>query len=154
MNDDISKITEIIATDIIGLAQLAMEGDVGVNTKIDRNTLKDSYLYNSIKTQIINSNNIVVETLFQPYINYIEWDRPPKYGDPPPIDDIIEWAKAKGISTDNDVVYAIRYSIWEIGHSGRPVIEMFNKLLEHTFNEYWADDIFNAIISELIKFFN
>lgn len=154
MNEATIKIREIIATDILGLAQLAMEGDIGVNAKIDRNTLKDSKLYKSVKSQIVNSNDIVIEALFQSYINYIEWDRPPKYGNPPPIDAIIEWAKEKGISTDNDVVYAIRYSIWEMGHTGRPIIEMFNRLLEHTFNEHWANDVFNSLIDELTKFFN
>jgi len=149
-----SIISEIIATDIIGLAQLAMSGETGVNVKVNRNTLKDSHLYDSVKTEIINSKDIVINALFQHYINYIERDRPPEYGNPPPIDAIIEWAKSKGIPTDNEIVYAIRYNIWKEGHTGRPIIEMFNNLLEHSFNEVWAGELFDSITEELTKYFN
>lgn len=154
MNEAIIKIREIIATDIIGLAQLAMEGEAGVNTKVNRNTLKDSSLYKSVKSEIQNSQDIIINALFNHYINYIEWDRPPEYGDPPPIDVIIDWAREKGIPTDNEVVYAIRQSIWQTGHKGRPVIEMFDKLLQDTFNEDWASDLFGSIIDDITKFFN
>lgn len=154
MNKGIEALKEVIATDIIGLAQSAMEGETGANTKVNRNTLKDSSLYKSVKTEIQKSDDVVINALFQHYINYIEWDRPPEYGNPPPIDVIIEWAKSKGISTDNNTVYAIRYAIWRDGHDGRPVIEMFNNLLGFYFGEHWAEEIFDAITDELTKFFN
>lgn len=154
MNEATLKIREIVATDIMGLAQLAMEGDIGINEKVDRNTLKDSNLYKSIKTEIQNSNDIVINALFQHYINYIEWDRPPEYGDKPPIDELKDWAESRGISTDNATLWAISTAIWRDGHDGRPIIEMFNNLIEFSFNEYWAEDLFNSTIDELIKYFN
>lgn len=71
----------------------------------------------------------------------------------PPTDAIVEWARSKGIPTDNGTIWKIRKGIAEDGIKPRPVLDMIFDLAEEEWNSEWAEEIFNEIISDLIKWF-
>lgn len=91
--------------------------------------------------------------LYNEYMGYIEWRRPPKYGKKPPIRVLIPWAKERGIPTDNKTLWAISTSIWKFGWEARPIIAPLETLLDERWDNYWSDYSFNLIITELDKYF-
>jgi hypothetical protein len=156
MAPDVKKAIEVIGKEIVKLAQYIMDSDIGINEKVSKNTLKDSKLKSDILTNIIENDNIVINTLFNNYIVYLEWDRPPFYKKTtgiPPIKALIPWARKNGISTDNSTLYAIAYAIFRDGHKGRPILAMLDKNVDNYWNDKWANDLFESIIKELNNYF-
>lgn len=148
---------EKIADDLLALAHLVLEDDqVSNNTKVNKNTLKISALNGDLYATIGQSfgQDPVITALFNHYVVYLEWDRPPKYGKQPPISALKDWAARKGIPTDADVLYAIAYAIWRDGHDGRPIFATMDKELGRLFVEDWAPRLFAALTDELDKFFS
>lgn len=146
-----------IADDLLALATLVMEDDsVGVNSKVGRNTLKDSALKGDLFVTVGQTfaDDAVIKALFNNYVVYLEWDRPAKYGKKPPISALIDWAKKNGIPTDAGTLWAISTAIWRDGHEGRPIFATVDNLADDLFASDWADDLFNNIIDNLDKFFN
>lgn len=143
MNAEIKKVIEAIGYDIVLLAEKIF----------DENGLEDSNLKKDITSQI-DMNDIVISSCFNHYIDYIESGRRPQEGLPPPIEPIIDWCKRKGISTDNNIVYAIRYAIWRDGIEGRPLLAFLEKEVDRQFENKWAERLFESAISELTKYFN
>lgn len=156
MNNATKKIIESIASDILTLSHLILEDDsISANRKINKNTLRDSQLNKNIKTQIASFEApVIINTLFDNYINYIEWDRPKGYGKQPPIDELREWALSRGIPTDNDTLFSIAKAIQRDGHKGRPIIATLEKEIEKSFDTEIYSNLFNSLIDELIKYFN
>lgn len=157
MSDTITKTVEAIANDILILAHLILETDnVSVNKKVNKNTLKDSALNDNVATSVSSFGNegFVIKAIFNNYINFIEWDRPEKHGDKPPIDALRDWALDRGIPTDNPTLWAISTAIWRDGHIGRPIIATLEKEIEESFEKEFFEKLFNSIIDELIKYFN
>lgn len=67
-----------IATKFIDLARQVMDDDaVGVNIKVGKNTLKDSSLQRDLESHIKAADDLVLELLFNNYVVFLEWDRPP-----------------------------------------------------------------------------
>lgn len=146
-----------IADDLLALASLVLEDDsVSTNTKIGRNTLANSQLREDLAATISQSGveDVVLKALFNNYVVYLEWDRPPEYGKRPPIDDLKDWAEKNGIPTDASTLYAISYAIWRDGHKGRPIFATMDKLLDGLYIDDWAPILRDAILDNLDKIFN
>ena len=156
MNNATKSVIEAFKEDILTLSHLILEDDsISSNRKINKNTLADSKLRDDVKTEIRNLGEpVIIEALFDNYVTFLEWDRPKKYGKRPPIDELLEWAKSKGIPTDNNTLFAISTAIWRDGHEGRPILATLEKEIEKSFNSEVYDNLINAIIDELIKYFN
>lgn len=146
-----------IADDLLALASLVLEDDsVSTNTKIGRNTLANSQLREDLAATISQSGveDVVVKALFNNYVVYLEWDRPPEYGKRPPISALKDWAEKNGIPTDASTLYAISYAIWRDGHKGRPIFATMDKLLDGLYMDDWAPILRDAILDNLDKIFN
>ena len=72
----------------------------------------------------------------------------------PPTDAIIEWARQKGISTDNGTIWMIRQGIAKSGIAARPVLDQLFEQAEEEWIKDWAEKVFNEIIKELTNWFN
>lgn len=146
-----------IADDLLALASLVLEDDsVSTNTKIGRNTLANSQLREDLAATISQSGieDAVVKALFNNYVVYLEWDRPPEYGKRPPISALKDWAAKNGIPTDAHTLYAISYAIWRDGHKGRPIFATMDRLLDGLYMDDWAPLLRDAILDNLDKIFN
>lgn len=155
MNENIKNILKAIQGDIQTLAQLIFETDnISNNTKVNRNTLADSNLAKDVEIKVQELNNPIIDIMFNHYIVYLEWDRPPQYGKQPPISALKDWAVANGIPSDNSTLYLIARAIWRDGHKGRPITKTLFKEIEERFDKQYFDMLFEAIITDLIEFFN
>jgi len=146
-----------IADDLLALAHAILEDDtISSNTKVNKNTLRDSALRGDLFATISTTSgeDPIIKALFNNYVVYLEWDRPPKYGKRPPIGELRDWAAKNGIPTDADTLYAISYAIWRDGHQGRPIFATMDKELDGLFNDDWSDKLFTALVDELDNFFN
>ncbi len=157
MNNSISNILEKISSDLLEVARLVLDtSTISANRKTNKNTLSDSSLKKDLKT-IVKDNfgeDVVISALFNNYVVFLEWDRPPKYGKRPPVDALEEWARKNGIPTDAATLWAISTAIWRDGHVGRPIFATLDVETDNMFNTEWAGDIFNSITEQLDKFFN
>lgn len=154
IQDNILKIVQKIADDFKALCLLVLETDtISNNTKIGRNTLKDSQLYKDLYVKVESVNNPVITAFFNNYVVYLEWDRPPKYKKRPPISVLVAWASKNGIPTDNKTLWKISTAIWRDGHKGRPIFATIGRELDKEFAGY-ADEIFEAITKELDTIFS
>lgn len=156
MNNATKSVIEAFKEDVLTLSHLILEDDsISSNKKINKNTLANSKLRENVRTEISKLGEpVVIEALFDNYVTFLEWDRPKKHGNRPPIDELLEWAKSKGLPTDNATLWSISTAIWRDGHEGRPIIATLEKEIEKSFNSEVSEDLFTAIIDELIKYFN
>lgn len=146
-----------IADDMLALAATILETDsISNNTKIGKNTLRDSQLREDLAVSLgqTTGEDAVIKALFNNYVVYLEWDRPPKYGKQPPISALKDWAAKNGIPTDVDTLWKISYAIWRDGHKGRPIFATMDAELDGLFYNDWADKIYAAILDNLDNFFN
>lgn len=146
-----------IADDLLALANAVLEDDsISTNVKVGRNTLKDSALRNDLAATISQTNgeDPIIKALFNNYVVFLEWDRPPKYKKRPPIGVLKEWAAKNGIPTDADTLYRISYAIWRDGHKGRPIFATMDKELDGLFTDDWADELYDALLDNMEKLFN
>ena len=159
MTEQLKIIIMEISKDIIRAARQVMSSDVGINEKVGFNTLHGSNLYRQISTSWKETgDNIVVDTLFNHYIGYIEWDRPPKHKKRPPTREIVKWLQRKHIVSSNEninsVAYVISRSIWKKGHKGRKIFDMLDKYVDSGFENKYADMIFDALFKEVDDYFS
>lgn len=157
MTPDVEKAIQVIGKEIVKLAQFIMDSDVGINEKVNKNTLQKSALKSDIMQTIIDNGDVVINTLFNHYIVYLEWNRPPFYKKTtgiPPIRALIPWAKKNGIRTDNSTLYAIAYAIFRDGHKGRPILATLENNVDNYWDSKWANELFESIIKELTTYFN
>jgi len=146
-----------IADDLLALANTILEDDsISNNTKIGRNTLKNSALRNDLAVAIstTNGDDPVIRALFNNYVVYLEWTRPPRYKKKPPISVLKDWAAKNGIPTDAGTLWAISYAIWRDGHQGRPIFATMDRELDGLFFNDWADKLYAAMLDNLDSFFN
>lgn len=157
MKTGVDLALERIADDLLALANLVLEDDgVSMNRKVLENTLRDSKLRDDLFATVAatTGDDPVVSAFFNNYVVFLEWDRPPMHGKPPPISALVDWASRRGIPTDNDTLYAIAHAIWRDGHEGRPIFATIAKESDRLFAEDWAPLLFNSIIEGLTKYFN
>lgn len=154
---EINIILQEIAKDVMALARSIMDSSVGINTKVNKNTLKNSELYNDIQYQIDLNDNPMINMLFNHYLEYIELGRPPEYGKWPPINVIINWMQRKHIAPRNgtikQVAFLIARAIWRDGYDARPVLANLIEKAEKEWDDKWADRLFQGIIKELEEYF-
>ncbi|NDV83959.1 hypothetical protein [Bacteroides sp. 51] len=154
MNEHIYKALTVIAEDIIELVRRVLASDdVGVNLKVDKNTLKDSNLYKEIETDVDNSNPVVYMLLNQ-YVEYVERGRERYHTPKVPIDALRDWAVRKGIGSDNSTLFAIQRSIYNLGIRPRPILYYVFEELDELFEKEYFDRIFDSIIKEIEEYFN
>ncbi|MDR2950704.1 MAG: hypothetical protein LBV71_16070 [Prevotella sp.] len=155
MNNKVKTILKAISEDIEVLAQIIFETDtISNNTKVSKNTLKDSQLSKDVEVKIQELGNPIIDIMFNHYIVYLEWDRPPMYGKMPPISDLRDWAIKNDIPDDNSTLYLISRAIWRDGHKGRPITKNLMIEIEDRFDKEWFDLLFEGIIDDLIQIFN
>lgn len=153
----IQAVVERIADDLLALAHAVMEDDrFGTNRKLGRNTLKNSALQGDLSATISQGlgEDPVIRALFNHYVVYLEWDRPPRYGKQPPIHVLKDWAAKKGIPTDAGTLWAISYAIWRDGHAGRPIFATMDEELDRLYEQDWAEALKNKMTEQLDNFFN
>ena len=74
-----------IAYALFALIEAVFEDDsVSNNIKVGRNTLADSRLRYDLYVEQMPGDDVVLQALFNNYVVYLEWDRPPFYGKQPP----------------------------------------------------------------------
>lgn len=155
-NEGLEKVISKIAEEVVTLATLILEDDsISTNTKVNKNTLRESALRYNIDTStgVFSGGDTVIRALFNHYVTFIEWDRPPKYGKQPPISALKDWAEKNGIPSDNNTLWAISTAIWRDGHTGRPIFATLEKEVDKMFNEDWAEEVFNSIVEKLDTYF-
>lgn len=155
-NEGLERVISKIAEGVVTLATLILEDDsISTNTKVNKNTLRESALRYNIdaSTGMFSGGDTVIKALFNHYVTFIEWDRPPKYGKQPPISALKDWAEKNGIPSDNNTLWAISTAIWRDGHTGRPIFATLEKEVDKMFNEDWAEEIFNSVVEKLDTYF-
>lgn len=151
----IQKAVDKIAFAFYTIIEGVFENDsVSTNVKVNRNTLADSALRYELYVEQIPADDVVIQALFNNYVVYLEWDRPPFYGKQPPIEALVDWAEKNGIESDADTLWAISYAIWRDGHTGRPIFATIDTELDKRFVVEWADQIMASLVDNLDKFFN
>ena len=157
--ESVYKAMQVIASELLILAQTTLESDtVGVNKKTGRNTLANSRLKKDLVTywqaKLDGNPDAVAVALFNNYVRFLEWKRPPKHGKKPPISALKEWASANGIPADTSTLWAISTAIWRDGHESRPIFATLNEYCNKSFESDWSEKLFEALTDELDKFFN
>lgn len=139
-----------IANEVVAFVHAVMEGDTGINRKVNINTLVDSELFKSVQASA--EGNIVISLLLNDYVVYVESGR--RAGAKmPPFQPIYEWAKRKGLPTDNGTIWAICKAIARDGIAPRPIMSTAFQLIDERWENDWSDRIFNEIIEELERYF-
>lgn len=136
------KIIETIANEILTLAHTLMESpEMG---------LRQSALNRDVRVVVSSYENpVVIETVFNDYIDYIEQGRKPMTGKQPPIDALRDWALAHGIATDNSTLFLISRAIWRNGYEARPILATLEQEIDERWESEWADMIFEEIMNQL-----
>lgn len=154
MEGNLDKIVKSIANDILSIARMILESNNLINEKVGRNTIApDSELYKTLKVEARNDGDIVFDMMLNDYLVFIESGRRAgaKF---PPVEPIVNWAKARGIPTDNSTIYLIRRAISRDGIKPRPFLSYIFDEMDEQWNNDWSDEIFNRIIEQLDNFFN
>jgi hypothetical protein len=151
MNENIIKAFNLLANDILSLFRAVLESDVGINAKVGKNTLKDSRLAN---TAVINSDIPFYHLILNAYIDDIENGRRVRQQPLVKIEALRDWARRKGISSDNHTLRIIQAAIWRDGIKGRPVMKTFWKMMDKEWKDSYAEVLFEAIVKELEEYFN
>lgn len=151
----VQKAIYTITDDFYALIMAVFEDDsISTNIKVNKNTLKESALKYELYIEERASDNVVLLAMFNNYVEFIEWDRPAKYGRQPPIDALKDWAEKNNIDTDANTLWAISYAIWRDGHEGRPIFSTIDKHLDGLFNDDWSNALMAAITDNLDAYFN
>lgn len=147
--EELREILDKVAFDIKRAFQFMMESNLGINDKINENTLIDSHIYDELE---VKEEDIGLYTLLiNDYVEYIESGMKPGHW----VNEryLLPWMADKGIPTDNDTLRKIQGSIYWYGISGRPFVEAALSEIDSYWDE-WAENIFNALCAELDIFFD
>lgn len=156
---DLDNIIKAITEDMVAIMKAVMDSDVGINNKVNKNTLEDSDLKKSLEASFdISGGNVVMELYANHYFWYIEHGREPQKGKQPPIDAIIAWMKKKRIPSTNgnirSAAFLISRAIWRDGYDPRHMLEPFERKLDEKWERQYAEELFDYLTEELNKFFN
>lgn len=140
MNVDIKSIDKAIkyiAEEYLQIFKDVVDSTIGKNTNLSK---ESEVTINEGDTYIINLE-------VNDYIQYIESGRKP-HAKKVPIKELREWAKRRGIDTDNSTLYAIQQSIYNEGIKPRNIIDlMYNNLDKN------IDKMFDMIFEEINNIF-
>ena len=153
MNKNVTKAFTLLAADILDLFNKVLASDVGINRKPmagGKNTLKNSRLAQEAQIQ---TDIPFFHLILNDYIDDIENGRRVK-APLVPIEDLRDWARRKGIPSDNKTLEIIQYAIWRDGIQGRPVMRTFFNMLDKEWNSTYSKQLFEAILHNLTQYFN
>lgn len=148
MNSKVQDVIDSIAADIKALVDTIMEGSAVSDNRSSIKELRDSVRKEDVTVKVSSGGGggVVIDVL---YDSVLEWDRKPQTGKQPSISDIVQWASAKGLSTDNKTINLIRRSIWWLGHSGRPITDLLDQEIDRMLEKEWTDKLAEAMLAEL-----
>ena len=154
MNREINKITKELATSFLTAFRAILQSSVGINTKVNKNTLQNSKLDKDAHTAVKeDENDVIAELLVNDYIQFIESGRR-KGAKFPPVAPIVKWCRKNGIPTDNSTIFLIRRAISRDGIPARTIMENVYLIMDNEMEQQYYDRIFDSIIVEINKFFN
>ena len=150
--DNITLLAKAFAEDVMNITADIMASSMLVNDKVGRNTIApDSKIFKEMYAKA--SGNIVIQLLLNDYVYYIESGR--KAGSKfPPIQPIVQWAKKRGIPTDNSTIFLIRRAIAEDGIRPRPFMYKVLETIDKKWDGEWSSELFNEITKIIDEFFN
>lgn len=145
--DKLYEALGLLAEQCKRVVQASMEKN-GVNDKINVNTLIDSHLYEEIDTE---SDLEMVRFMVNDYYQYVESGMKPGHW----VNEeyLIPWMQDKGISTDNNTLYNIQYSIYKWGISPRPFMEDAFEMIDDYFDEF-ADKVIEILLEDVVDWFS
>lgn len=154
MNREINKITRELATSFLTAFRAILQSGVGINTKVNKNTLQNSSLNKNAHAAVKeDENDVIAELLVNDYIQFIESGRR-KGAKFPPVAPIVKWCRKNGIPTDNSTIFLIRRAISRDGIPARTIMENVYIIMDNEMEQQYYDRIFDSIIVEINKFFN
>ena len=150
--DNITLLAKAFAEDVMNITADIMASSMLVNDKVGRNTIApDSKIFKEMYAKA--SGNIVIQLLLNDYVQYIESGR--KAGSKfPPIQPIVQWAKKRGIPTDNSTIFLIRRAIAEDGIRHRPFMYKVLETIDKKWDGEWSSELFNELTKIIDEFFN
>ena len=150
--DSITSLAKAFAEDVMTITADIMASSMWVNDKVGRNTIApDSNIFKEMYAKA--SGNIVIQLLLNDYVQYIESGR--KAGSKfPPIQPIVQWAKKRGIPTDNSTIFLIRRAIAEDGIRPRPFMYKVLETIDNKWDGEWSSELFNELTKIIDEFFN
>lgn len=150
--DNITLLAKAFAEDVMTITADIMASSVMVNNKVGINTIApDSNIFKQMYAKA--SGNIVIHLLLNDYVQYIESGR--KAGSKfPPIQPIVQWAKKRGIPTDNSTIFLIRRAIAEDGIRPRPFMYKVLETIDKKWEGEWSSELFNELTKIIDEFFN
>lgn len=154
MKRDVNKITRELATSFLMAFRAILQSSVGINTKVNKNTLEKSRLGKDAHTAVKeDENDVIAELLVNDYIQYIESGRR-KGAKFPPVAPIVQWCRRNGIPTDNSTIFLIRRAISRDGVPARTIMTYVYDIMDNEMETDFYDRLFETITDELNKFFN
>ncbi|WP_308600288.1 hypothetical protein [uncultured Dysgonomonas sp.] len=154
MTPSLKKAIDQITNEIAILAGDIFKDDkISRNPKVNKNTLREKAKDVNVSWRTANGN-IVIEAYFDNYITFLEKGRAPRKGKFPPLDELRDWALSRNIPSDNSTLFLIARAIWRDGHEGRPILATLEERIDSKFETEWYDQLFEATIDELNKYFN
>lgn len=140
--DNITLLAKVFAEDVMNIT---------ANNKVGRNTIaSNSDIFKEMYVKA--SGNIVIELLLNDYVQYIESGR--KAGSKfPPIKPIVQWAKKRGIKTDNSTIFLIRRAIAEDGIKPRPFMYKVLETIDKKWDGEWSSELFQELTKIIDEFF-
>ena len=148
-----TSIMYALGKDIAALVRMVMDSNVGINTKVGRNTLTNSDIYNELVVYSTNDGDLIFDIVLNGYLQYIESGRR-QGAKMPPIKPIEDWARKHGIPTDNKTIWAIRMAISRDGIAPRPFMDKVFADIDYVWDKDWADELFDKIMRMINDFFN
>lgn len=150
---NLQQVTQAIADDLRTLVN-TIANDIGTNPKTGRNTLASSNLIKNTDIKVNSKDgSVVIDILFDNYVNYIEHGRKPRTGKQPPIDALRDWALERNIPTDNSTLFLISRAIWRDGIEGRPILATLEEEIDHRMEGEWGDMLSDAAMQEIKNLF-
>ena len=150
--DNITLLAKAFAEDVMNITADIMASSMLVNDKVGMNTIApNSSIYKEMYAKA--SGNIVIQLLLNDYVQYIESGR--KAGSKfPPIQPIVQWAKKRGIKTDNSTIFLIRRAIAEDGIKPRPFMYKVLETIDKKWDGEWSSELFQELTKIIDEFFN
>lgn len=163
---ELRKALQELADQIKAEVRRRMEGPIGINERVGRNTLVDSDLYKELDAKAIDDNTIVFSILQHWEYVALGWKHTGRFPGTRDqfLQNLSDWIRRKGIRfkgmTHTQMVYVIYRKINMQGIKARPFLtydpaedpSVIMPFLNDFFDK-WADDVFEEITKEINKRF-
>ena len=149
--DNITLLAKVFAEDVMNITADIMSSNIMVNKKGINTIAPDSNIFKEMYAKA--SGNIVIELLLNDYVQYIERGRKAR-SKFPPLEPIVQWAKKRGIKTDNSTMFLIRRAIAEDGIRPRPFMYKVLETIDKKWDGEWSSELFQELTKIIDEFFN